>query len=62
MTEKATIPDEYKDLLDAQLRALALSLAQLAQAPLPARERRALAPRLRALRELIGAALDPKKG
>jgi len=59
---RAGAPAPDKDLLDAQTRALALSLAQLAQAPLPTRERRALAPRLRALRELIGAALDPKKG
>ncbi|MDI3341705.1 MAG: ParB/RepB/Spo0J family partition protein [Sphaerobacter sp.] len=56
--ERASAPAPDGDILVAQIQALALSLAQLADAGLAERERRTLAPRLRALRELIGAALD----
>ena len=58
--ERAGTPPLSRDQLDEQITAIAIALAQLPSATLPSRERRKIAARLRALQNLISAALAPQ--
>lgn len=60
LLDRAGAPAMTVELLEAQIEAIALSLAQLPDADVPRRERKALAARLRALQSLIGIVLDSR--
>lgn len=58
----AGVPEPSRGLMDDQLRALALTLAQYPTVEWSAQDRRALDSRLKALQQLITAALDAHTG